>query len=236
MRTQEFVGRAREEVSAEFADIDGAVGGVVNAVDVEQCAGGVRTGGNGSHVGHRADQIGCGRDRDQARARAQLFLDAAHRQFGGRGIEVRPPDDRACAGCGDRPRPDVGVVVQPRHDDLIARAPLGGQCPRQIEGERGHAPPEDHLVGIGVEQIADRAPALHDDLFGVACRGRGVSAVRQRPEQRVADGVCDRSGCLRAPGPVEVGGAVIERRKLLADHVDVERRFLSGIVGRAVHG
>ena len=183
-------------------------------------------GGDRPHVGHRADQIGCGCDRDEAGTRAQLGLDVLHGQFGSRGVEVHPPHDGARRGGSNHPRPDVGVVIQACHDDLVAGAPLRGQRPRQIKGERGHAPPEDHLVGIRVEQIAERKTALHDDFLGIACRGGGRSTIRQRAQHRVADGVGDDGGRLRPAGPVEVGGAVPECREALTDRLDVEPRLL----------
>jgi hypothetical protein len=77
--------------------------------------------------------------------------------------------------------------------------------------------------------------ALHDDFFGIAFGGGGVSTVRQRAKHCVPDGVGDGSGRLRAAGPVKVGGAVAERGKVLSDRVDVERQSLGGIVARARH-
>ena len=51
--TKELVGRAREEVGAQLADVDHPVCGVVHAVDVQQCSHGVHAFGDGAHVRHR---------------------------------------------------------------------------------------------------------------------------------------------------------------------------------------
>ena len=156
-------------------------------------------------------------------------------QLGGRGVEVHPADDGAGVGRRDHPRSDVGVVIEARHDDFVAGAPLRRQRPGQIEGERGHAPPEDHLVRVGVEQVGKSSTALHHDLFGVARSDGGVAAVRQRSKQRAADGVGDGSGRLGSARSVEVRRAVVESGEARADRVDVERRCAGGMVVCAGH-
>ena len=144
---------------------------------------------------------------DEPCAWAELCFDVRHRQFAGGGVEVRPADHYPCLICGNDPGSDVGIVIQAGHDDLVTRAPCRRQGAGQIEGHRGHAASEDHPVGVGVEQVAQRATALPDNLFGVAFRPGDRSAVRQRTEHRVADGIGDGVRRLRAARAVEVCGS-----------------------------
>ena len=109
------------------------------------------------------------------------------------------------------PGRDVGVVVEPRRDDLVALPQLASDGPREHEVEVGHARPEDRLARRAAEEAAcglvrglhelARAPARlelpSDVCVGLAqvagdrvdhlvrhlCPGRAVEE-RIRPSQR----------------------------------------------------
>ena len=140
-----------------------------------------------------------------------------------RGVEVDPADGGP-GGLGHlHPRPDVGVVVEAGHDDLVARCPVLGQRPGEVVGERGRAPAEDDAAGVGAEQVAEGGAAVGDDGIRPPLRRGHRAAVGDGAGQGVGDRPPDDVGDLAAARAVEVGGALRERGEVGADRGDVER-------------
>ena len=85
-------------------------------------------------------------------------VDRIRRELAGLGVEVGPAHGRAGTLGGLHPRPHVRVVVEPGDDDLVARAPLARQVPREVVDElRGAAPVHD-AARMRVEQVGHREP------------------------------------------------------------------------------
>ena len=106
------------------------------------------------------------------------------RQLAGRRIERGEDVLRAGLLAGEAPRRDVGVVVEARADDAVARSQRRGHGPRHGERQRRHVRPEADARRVGAEQLPDD---------------------RSRPvEQRVAldrggEGAAARPQCCRSP-------------------------------------
>jgi hypothetical protein len=92
----------------------------VDAVDVGQRAGGVGQVGDRPHIGPCPDGVGRRGHGDQTRAIAQHRLDGGRLEFAAVGIELGLPHGRPGALGVNHPRPDVGIVIQRRDDDLVA--------------------------------------------------------------------------------------------------------------------
>ena len=105
------------------------------------------------HVGRRADRVGRDRERDDARAIAELRLEAVvvEREVV---VDVDLANDDAEVLLEREPRRDVAVVVEPGHEHLVARLQLAGERAGEEEVERGHALAERHLVARAAEERA----------------------------------------------------------------------------------
>ena len=140
-------------------------------------------------------------------------------ELAGLGVEVGPAHGRPDRLGGDHPGPHVGVVVEPGHDDLVARAPALGEGAGEVHRQLGHRAPE-HDPGAGRRRAGrpSRRAARDDRGLGVALGRRHVAAVGQRRGQHVVHRPRDDVGRLRAARPVEVGGtragAVLELREV----------------------
>ncbi len=133
VRPEPLVGRAGERVAAERGDVDLAVRRGVDRVDVDAGAGGVGGGDDAGQVGDRADGVGGVGHGDPARAVGEHRLDRARGQLERAGLRVGEADGGAVALGVDDPRADVGVVVEARADDLVAR-------PQRAPDRAGEAP------------------------------------------------------------------------------------------------
>ena len=210
VRPEELVRRADDEVRARRRHVDRDVRGEVHGVDEEQGARGMHHLGDGGQVGHGADQVGGAGHRHQPGGRGDHPLDLARCQLAGLRVEVGESDGGAHGLGGQHPGAHVGVVVEPGHHDLVARTPVLGQGAREVEGQLGHAAPEDDAAGVGTEQVSEGGPGPHDGGVGVALRRRRRPTVGERGEQGVVHRLGDHVGGLGATGPVEVGGAVTQ--------------------------
>ena len=173
--------------------------------------------------GRGADQVGCRGGGDQPGALADRGGDGIRRQLTGRRVEVDPAHGGAHRLGRLHPRPDVGVVVEPGHDHLVARPPALRQGPREVVGERGGAAAEHDAARVGPEQVGQGGAAVGDHLLGTALRRGDGAAVGDRAGQRVGDGPADDVRGLAAAGAVEVRGPLGERGEVGTDRGDVER-------------
>lgn len=195
--------------SAPRSHVDRHVRSQVHRVDEEQRVRGMRHVGDRRQVGHGADQVGGSGDRHQPGGRGDHPLDLARRKLAGLRVEVGEADGGAHGLGGQHPGAHVGVVVEAGHHDLVARTPLLGQGARQVEGQLGHAAPEDDADGVGAEQVTEGGPGTHDGGVGIALGRRRGPAVGERGEQRVVHRPGDHVGGLGAPGSVEVRGGPV---------------------------
>ena len=164
--SEELVGRAGEEVGAERRHVDRCVRRVVHAVDVDQGAGGV--GEVGDRAARRASCPAGWTPPVTATSRVRSLSTACDlrrrraRRSRGRSrpsARWRPPASAAITHGAH-----VGVVVEPGHDDLVARAPALGQGAGEVHGQLGHRPPEDDAAGVGRQQVGHRRPARRPRL------------------------------------------------------------------------
>ena len=161
VRAVPLVGGAGERVGAERGEVERPVRGGGDRVERDARAGGVRGGDDRVELRHRADRVRRGGDRDPARALREHGLDGRGGQRERVAIGLRPAHRRAGALGRDHPGTHVRVVVQARHDDLVARRqrpPDGGREPHR---HRGHRRAEGDVVA-GPRRTAGRrrrAPA-----------------------------------------------------------------------------
>ena len=68
------------------------------------------------------------------------------------GVELAEPDDERLVVRELEPRRDVRVVVELRHDHLVAGDPVACRSAREVEVERCHVRSEHDLVAGCTEQ------------------------------------------------------------------------------------
>ena len=125
MWPEKLIGRAGKEICPQGFHVDGGVCGVVNAINVNERAYSVGEGGEFGNGRHGADEVRCRCDRHQCGARAQQLSKSHGAHFAGIWIEIEPTDDGPHSLGGLNPGANIGVVVEPRDDDLIAGLPGG---------------------------------------------------------------------------------------------------------------
>ena len=130
---------------------------------------------------------------------------------------------------GERePGCDVGVVVEPRADDLVAGAQRPTERPREQEVQRGHARSEGDFVRVTGEETRRRRTRPLDQLHGAHARLVRRADVRVVLAQVAGDRVDHLVRALGAARPVEERQRPVERREALADCRDVEQRRAHG--------
>ncbi len=195
--------------------------GEVDGVDVQPGAGGVHPLGHRRQVRAGADQVGRAGDRDHPGPLREGLVEGVQGQLAGLRVEVDPAHGRAGGLGRDHPRPDVAVVVEPAHHDLVARAPVLGHRAAEVEGELGEAAPEHDAVRRRVQQVRERLAGADDRALGVLLGDGEVAAVGQRAEQGGPHRVGHRRRRLRAARPVEERQPALEGGEVGADLRDV---------------
>ncbi len=140
------------------------------------------------------------------------------RERGGEGLHVerhavgrkRHRPDRQAEIVGRMPpRVDVAVVIELGHHDLVARAPLSRERPRDMERDGRHVLAEAHpLRARGVEEGRVHPPGIEQERVGLLAARVHPVGVGVVVDQVLADRVDDRRGHLGAAGAVEVGHRV----------------------------
>jgi hypothetical protein len=120
-------------------------------------------------------------DRDPARALGQHGLDRARGQLERAAVRLGEAHRGARALGVDDPRADVGVVVQTRADDLVARSERAPDRARKGHRQRGHAEAEDDLLRWRAEQRARARPRRRDELVGRVRRREHAAVVGAAP-------------------------------------------------------
>jgi hypothetical protein len=219
VRAVPLIGRADQRVGAEHAQVERPVRGGGYGVDGDPRPGGVHGGDDRVELGHRAGRVRRRGHGDPARALREHGLDRGGGQRERVALGLGPAHRGAGALRRDHPRAHVGVVVEPRHDDLVAgreRAPDGG---REAHRHRGHRRPEGDALRVGDQHPADRRAGLLDALVGRACGREGAAVVgaaagahpRGHRVDRAVDHLC-------AGRPVEARPAARRAREALAVH------------------
>jgi acyl-CoA thioesterase YciA len=206
----------------------------MHRVQEDEGAGVVRHSRQFADVVDRADRVGGAANRQQPHARPEQPGELVAVEGAVLGAKVDEPDLRAGVAGGEDPRPDVGVVVEPRHQDAVARPQRPRDRPAQVEGEAGHVLPEHDLVGgRRVEQVGGGAVGLVQDRVGRATRRKDPAVVGVRLGQVASHRLDHPRRHLRAARPVEEdrrppGHRPVEGGELLAERGDVEHGITCG--------
>ena len=174
-------------------------------------------------VGRGADRVGGDREGDDARPVAELRGEAVvvEREVV---VHVDLAHDDAEVLLQREPRRDVAVVVELRHEHLVARLQLAGERPGEQEVERGHALAERHLVAGAAEERAGLLVGEIDERRRAA-RGlvRGAD-VRVVVAEVAGDRVDHLVGALRPAGAVEEREPALQGGEAGTNGGDVEQR------------
>ena len=164
VRAEELVRRADQEVAPDRGHVDRAVRGEVDGVDVRERARIAAERAQGGDVVHRAGAVRCPAERGDPRAVGEQ---------GGKCVGVDDADLRVdrdlahghAAILGRKqPRRDVGVVVEPGHQHLVARAQVAEERPRGVHRERRHVRAEHDLARLGAEEARRLRAGVCEDL------------------------------------------------------------------------
>ena len=163
-------------------------------------------------VGDRADRVRGEREGDDARSVGELPLEVVEVEAAVL-VDVDEPHDEALVVRELEPRRDVGVVVEARDEDLVARLELAPGRAREREVERRHVRAEDDLLFARAEEARRRRAGVVEEHLRPAARLVRAADVRVRLAQVAGDGVDDRVGDLRAAGAVEEDEVALQRRE-----------------------
>ena len=195
--------------------------GVVHRVDPGERARLVRELGDPCHVHERPDCIGgpgIGNDPRALRELGGQVVEIERRVV----ADVREPDDEIEVARKLEPGRDVAVVVEARHEDLVAGGELPADRSREREVDRRHVRAEDDLLRAAPEKGAAGAPGLVDEHLGPPARLVGAADVRVRLTEVARDCFNDRVRYLGPARPVEEREGPVERREAATDGRDVE--------------
>ena len=135
----------------------------MDAVDEQQRAGGVDQVGQGGTSGRVPSTLDAAVTATSRVRVAQHRREVVGPQLAGLEVEVDPAHRRTGPLGRLHPGPDVGVVVEPRHDHLVAGPPSLREGARQVVRQRGHAAAEDDAApGRPPSRSASAPPALLD--------------------------------------------------------------------------
>jgi hypothetical protein len=142
---------------------------------------------------HRADGVGGEREGDELRAIGQLRIERVEVQRDVVLTNIHPSDGGAGVARREQPGPDVRVVVQPGHDDLVPRSPRPSERARQMQQQRRCVLAEEHLARVAAEEVGPRPAGVGDqrvDLLArrehaVGVRRAGAHAIGHRRDRRV---------------------------------------------------
>jgi hypothetical protein len=222
MRPAELVRRADQHVDADLGDVDRPVRRPVDGVDPGERAGLVRELGDLRDLGDRPDGVRGPRVGNDARAVAELPLEVVEVE-GAVVADAGEADDEVAVAGKLEPGRDVRVVVEPRHEDLVAGAPVAGGGAREREVERRHVRAEDDLLRRAAEPARAGEAGVRDERVGRAARLVLAADVRVRLAQVARDRLDHLVGRLRPAGSVEEGERRAQRREAPPHRLDVQR-------------
>ena len=112
------------------------------------------------------------------------------------------PANSDTALCQRLPWGDVGVVIEARQHDFIARPEFATDGSTDREGQRSHVWTEDNFVCAAIEKIGHGGTRIRDHAIGMATGGIGSAGVGIVAAQIFGDGVNHPLRNLRAAGAV----------------------------------
>ena len=171
----------------------------------------------------RADRIGCIPERHQLWLARQRPLKVVQLQGAVLHVEVDPGDLAAAVLRRQQPRGDVGIVVQPGDDDLIAGVERPREGAGQAQRERGHVGAEDDLFAArGVEHVGHGLVRLVQHSIRITAGLEGAFVIRVALHQVFLNPLGGPAGDLRAAGVVEKDSRAVKRGEFCADAVAIE--------------
>ena len=143
------------------------------------------------------------------------------------GMDVHKAD-HAAAFFQRRPGRNIGVVVEPRHDDFIPRREFPAEGAAQREGQRGHVGAKNNFLRIAAQQVGHGRMRSGDNLIGAPAGGKRSMRIGVGGGQVPAHRVNHALRHLRASRAVEERGGVAihfhgECGELRPDPIDVKR-------------
>ena len=222
MRAEELVRRADQHVHVPGGDVDRPVRPVVHRVRPGQRARAVRELDDPAHVRRGAHRVGRDRERHDPRPLGELPLEVrvVEREIV---VDLDEADDDAEVVGELEPGRDVRVVVELRHEHLVARAQRPREGAREEEVEGGHARAERDLLVRAAEEVPRPPARVRDELVGAVGRLVRRADVGVRLAQVAGDRVDHLVRALRAARAVEEGERALECRIARADGGDVEQ-------------
>ncbi len=121
------------------------------------------------------------------------------------------PDHKITVAGQIQPRCDVGVMIEPGHDDLVAGTQLPAERAGQREVERGHVGAEDDFVECAAEEAGRGRSRLVDQRLKPPARCVGSSGVAARFPVYGGDGGGHLVGSLSAAGRIEKNEVALQR-------------------------
>ena len=179
------------------------------------------------HIVDSAQRIRSGTHCHQSRARCHLSLEIIPVQLSACRVQpYRTQHETTVLGDG-LPRPAVGVMVQVRHDNLVARLQTTPDGTCQMERERGHVGAEDYFVRCAVQEIRIGLACGENDGIRLHAGGEGPMRIGVVVEQIVGDGRRHTRRHLRTAGPIEIRHRMpallaLQCRKVRTDGFDSE--------------
>ena len=177
---------------------------VVNRVNEEVSADGAREAERAPRVRQRAQSVRGRADGDDPCARADFRLEVVPVERARLCVHTHDAQDYLALALKRLPRRDVGVMIQLRDDDLVARRERSTKRARDVVGERRRVRAEDDLRRRCAEEVGYAAARALDQLVRLGARRVGPVRVGVVMIKVVAYGLDDCARNLRAAGAVEV--------------------------------
>jgi hypothetical protein len=240
VRAEELVGRGRDDVGAQAMEVDRAVLREVDAVERDERTGGLGSTDQVRGWGDRAHRVRRERERDEPRALAELRVEGVDVERDVVVTDVDPADGRARVARGHDPRPDVRIVVEPCHGDLVAGLERAAERPRQVQQQGRRVLSEQDLVRVAPQEAGAGAARVVDQRVDLTAGRERTVRVGGAGAHPAGDRVDHRVRGLRAAGCVgpDVRPAVRtrprERGETGADRLHIERRRLGCGHGRSL--
>ncbi len=223
MGSEEFVRRADQEVASQGLHVNGSVRGVLYGIHVYQGSGSVR---HGNDLAQRVDGpqgVGGVTHRKQARPVFQGFLQVVQIQGAILGVKIDPAHVAIAIMRCHHPGRDIGIVIQASDHDLVAGLPGARQRTADIEGQAGHIGPEDDgLWARCIDEVGQGLACLINDGVRGLAGGESAPVVGVVLVQVSLDTLQAAACDLRAAGVIQKDCGVLQRRKLVANLIEVE--------------
>src|SRR5262245_8055145 len=201
---EKLVRRADQEIAPPGRDVDERVRRMMHGIEEDQRAGLVSESGNLRNGVARADRVGSAANRHELGLRGELALQVVEVQRAVLAVNADTLNGRPSILRSAHPGGDVGIMIELRDDDFIARHPARGERTAQGERQRRHVGAEDDLGRIvGAYERGQRILGVADGRVAFEARYEWSAVVGVAVEQIIADRIRDRTRHLAAGGTVE---------------------------------